>query len=1330
MFKKCVQKPYTVLVAVIVAMVIGFVSVTRMSTDLLPNFTIPYMAVITTYPGASPEKVEREVTVLLEGSLGTISGVKNVTSNSAENYSMVMLEFEDDTNMDSAMVKVNTALEAAKSGLPESCGTPNILEISTDMMATIYASVSRDGMDIYEISDFTTEEVLPALERVDGVASVSSLGLIEKTVEVRLNQDKIDEINEKILKETNKKLDEAAGELDEAKEKLDDSQSKLSSQKKKLNNQKKSTTDQLAKAGLALDKAEATQAAYESQLTSLQTQKSALEAELKAYKDNKIEETYKTINEMLGQISEAMGEMAEMAGVTIPKNIEEAVADKKAFNAFLEWVKAAGYGEQVGDLSYKELKQVYKIVNTRIPQIETELANLETKLAATEAMVKAVKKQMKDLDKQYKQAYKGSIEASAGFGSAEAQMAAAEQAIEDAQGELDTAQESFEDSLKAARENANVDSLVTLDTLSGIIYAQNFSMPAGYVDDKNDEQWLLKVGENFEKLDELEDLVLLYMDGVGDVKLSDVADLTVVDNADESYEKVNGEQAVVLAIYKNSTAGTSDVSTDCKEAIARLEDKNEGLHITALMDQGDYIFMFIESVLTSMLYGALLAVLVLVLFLKDVKPTLVVAFSIPFSVLVTIILMYLGDISVNMMSLAGLAMAIGMLVDNSIVVIENIYRLRGRGLAAPRSAVQGTKQVAGAIIASTLTTICVFLPMIFASGYVRQLMLPFALTIGYALTASLLVALLVVPVIGSAILKKHKERRHPLFDRVQRAYGKVLAFFLRFKIIPLVVAVALLVWSVYEVGRMGISVLPEMTTEQIGVTVQMPEEMDRDTARETADQVMETIMKVEHVEMVGALTNVGSLISSTMSSDDYLNYSFYILPEEGITSVKDIQKICDDIEDGTKEMDCEVSTSSSSMSEMSALSDSGLSIVLTGRDLDELLSISEDVMKILEDTEGCTAVSNGQEEGDQEIYLNINKTKAMRDGLTVAQIYQEISDRLTTDKTAVTARLDDTDMDIHIINETNLLTVENLLKMKFKVDAVDEDGNTVTETHKLKEYATITRGKGVASIARENSVRTMTVTAAMEKGYNSTLVGRTVQEKLNTYTAPEGCTVEMGGSTEDVAEMLTQMLEMMALAFVLIYLVMVAQFQSLLSPFIVIFTVPLAFTGGLLGLVFAGEQLSMMSLMGFLVLMGTVVNNGIVFVDYVNQLRLGGMEKREALVATGVTRMRPILMTALTTILAMCPMIYSQNAGDSMSKGMAIVIVGGLAYATLMTLFIVPVMYDILYRRQPTLVDVGDDTVDDAPDDAAAYIAWKQQSEKSVEDEGESDDGDANKSAE
>lgn len=1304
MFKKTVQKPYTVLVAVIIALVLGGVSATRLSRDLLPEMTLPYMAVITTYPGASPEKVERDVTEILESSLGTVSGVENVTSTSAENYSLVMLEFSDDTNMDSAMVKINTALEEAKSYLPDDCGTPNILEISTDMMATIYASVSYDGMDVYEISDFVEEEVLPEFERLEGVASITSLGLIDQSVEVRLNQEKIDDINEQILQKTNSKLQEAADELYEAENELIDSKSEIARQKNNLESQQESATSQLAEASLALDQAEATKAAYQSQLTSLETQKLALEAELQAYQDNGVEETYATIDSSLAQLAEAMGEMAAMYEVTIPAGIEEAVANEEQFNAFREWMISIEQGDLVEELTYENIKKIYDIVNTRIGQIETELANLETEIAAMEALVNGVNEKMSSLDEQYQKLYQSGLQASASFGSASAQMAAAEQAIENAQQELDNAQETFEDSLKAARENANIDALMTLDTLSGLLYAQNFEMPAGYIDDENDEQWLLKVGENFEELDDLENLVLCNIDDIGDVRLSDVADITVLDNAGDSYEKVNGEQAVVMAIYKNSTAGTSEVSDNCKEAIEELESEYEGLHITELMDQGDYITMFIDSILRSMLIGAVLAVVVLILFLKDVKPTIVVAFSIPFSVLVAIIFMYLGNISLNMMSLAGLAMAIGMLVDNSIVVIENIYRLRARGLEAPRSAVQGTKQVAGAIISSTLTTICVFLPMIFTGGYVRQLMLPFALTIGFALIASLLVALLVVPVVGSVILKKHKETRHPVFERIQKIYAKVLGFCLKVKLIPLALAIALLALSIYEVARMGISVLPDMTTEQISVTATMPEDMDKETAHETADELMEIMMNVENVEMVGVLTNVGSLISSSMSTEDYSNYNFYIVPEEGVTTVAQIQKICDDIVEKTKNMDCEIFTSSSSMSEMSSVMDSGLTIEITGREIDEMLAISEDIMKLLEETEGCTEISNGQEEGDQEIYLNIDKSKAMQDNLTVAQIYQAITDRLTTEKTALNAYLDETEMDINIVDENDLLTVENLLDITFSVDKVNDDGETETEIHTLDEYADITRGKGVASISRENGTRIMTVTASMEEGYNSTLVGREVQEKLNGYEVPKGYTVELAGSTEDVEEMLSQMLQMAALGFVLIYLIMVAQFQSLLSPFIVIFTIPLAFTGGLFGLLFTGEQLTMLSLMGFLVLMGTVVNNGIVFVDYVNQLRIGGMEKRDALIATGRTRMRPILMTALTTILAMCPMVFSQDAGDSMSKGMAIVIVGGMIYATFMTLFIIPVMYDILYRRQPKLVDVGDDTIDDAPDDAAEFI--------------------------
>lgn len=334
----------------------------------------------------------------------------------------------------------------------------------------------------------------------------------------------------------------------------------------------------------------------------------------------------------------------------------------------------------------------------------------------------------------------------------------------------------------------------------------------------------------------------------------------------------------------------------------------------------------------------------------------------------------------------------------------------------------------------------------------------------------------------------------------------------------------------------------------------------------------------------------------------------------------------------------------------------------------------------------------------------INKDKAMKKGLTVAQIYSAVAARLTTETNSVTMTVGDTDMDVQIVDETELLNRDNLLQMELEAATTDETGSQVKKTYKLGDFAEIEYGQGLASISRENQSHYITVTAETQEGYNTTLLARDLSKKLKNYQAPDGYTIEIGGESDQVNDMVWQMGQLMMLGFLLIYLIMVAQFQSLLSPFIVLFTIPLAFTGGLLALLAFGEQLSMMSLLGFTILMGTVVNNGIVFVDYVNQLRIGGMKRRDALIATGKTRMRPILMTALTTILSMCMMIFSKEAGNSMGRGMAIVVVGGLLYATLMTLFIIPVMYDILYKKQPLQVDVGEDDLDDILDEAQEYM--------------------------
>lgn len=322
----------------------------------------------------------------------------------------------------------------------------------------------------------------------------------------------------------------------------------------------------------------------------------------------------------------------------------------------------------------------------------------------------------------------------------------------------------------------------------------------------------------------------------------------------------------------------------------------------------------------------------------------------------------------------------------------------------------------------------------------------------------------------------------------------------------------------------------------------------------------------------------------------------------------------------------------------------------------------------------------------------MNKDKAMRYGLTVAQVFQELSGKLSTDKEATTITVDDQDYKVKLVDDRDELKTNNLLSYKFETTVTDDQGKQKKETHKLKEFADVKEAKSLTTLKRENLSNMISVTASVKDGENATLLSRDLQKQLDKYETPDGYDVKISGESETNNEMMKNMLLMISLAILFIYLIMVAQFQGLLSPFIVLLTIPLAFTGGLLGLLIAGEELSVMSMMGFLVLAGVVVNNGIVFVDYVNQLRLDGVSQKDALVETGVTRMRPILMTALTTVLAMSTMVFSTDTSAQMSRGMAIVTIGGLLYATLMTLFIVPVFYDIFYRRKMKKIDLGDES--------------------------------------
>ena len=1388
MSKYSVKKPYTVLVAVVLVLVLGFVSFTKMTTDLLPSINLPYLMVVTTYPGASPEKVESSVTAPLESALGTVTGVENVTSTSAENYSMVMLEFDEDTNMDSAMVKVSSAVDQVAGQLPDLAGTPSIMEITPDMMATMYVSASYDGKDIYDLSSFAEEELLPYLERQSGVASVSTVGMVERQVEVRLNQTKIDQVNDKMLVKVSSKLADAKQELDDAYQKLVDSQQDLTDGKndlldgqQELDDGKNELTDSAKKTYQTLVDSGYQLSALVEQLNerqSLQTEQQLLKAGQQANTLKQAisgiamaQRTPAAIQATAAQLV-AQGMDAETAGKLAAAfctgqlhegdtGYEQAAAAygaalaadpsinlQMSFDEALAVVSAMSAEDCAGNSVFQQLNgamggtlatgadlaNLYRTaaaasnayggddaaMTARAQEIEQRLAVLNLTFQQVEAATGMSAEQIPEL---YKQIEAGKLQAAAGFGSGDAQLSYAQSQLDSAKDQLDSAQDQIDDgfdqlndaydnyekSRKEALENANLDSLLNMSTLSGMITAQNFDMPAGYIKagDGSDNQWLLRVGEDFKSVDELEGILLCSIDGIGDVRLGDVATLTVIDNAGDAYAKVNGNDAVVLSIFKGSTAGTSEVSKTCNKAIAQLEEKYPGLHITPLMDQGDYIKLIVNSVLSNLIWGALLAVVVLAFFLKDVKPTIVVAFSIPFSVMAAIVLMYFSGVTLNMISLSGLALGVGMLVDNSVVVIENIYRLRGRGVPAARAAVQGAKQVTSAVTASTITTICVFLPMVFTSGLTRELLTDMALTIAYSLLSSLIVALTVVPCMSVTVLKKSEQKKHPWFDKMLDGYEKILRQCLKHKVVPLVLAVALLGAAAWSATRMGMVMMPDVSGNQISVTVTMDEGVDKDTAYAKADEVMDRILAVDGVDTVGAMSasSAGGMLGSMGAavSDDYTDYSYYIMLSDEESSR--IDEISQAITDNTRDMGCEVEVSTSGAMDMSSMMSSGMEVDLYGKDLDDLLSASEDVMALLGQVEGFEEISNGQEDGDALIHLVIDRDAAMRQGLTVAQIYQELSAALTTETTSTSVSINGTDMDVVLVDEDDPLTLANLMDYDFKVSKTDEDdGSTYTEHHKLSEFATRQDGTSVASISRENQTRKMSVTATTAEGYNTTLLSRQVETLLADYQATDGVTVSIGGESTNVADMMTQMVQMIALALLFVYLVMVAQFQNLIGPFIVIFTIPLAFTGGLLALSLTGTALSMVSMMGFLVLSGVVVNNGIVFVDYANQLWQGGLDKTTALVATGRTRMRPILMTALTTILAMCTMLFSNDAGSALGKDMALVIIGGLTYATLMTLFIVPVMYDVIFRRAPKVVDTGSDDLDDVPDDAAEYM--------------------------
>ena len=1308
MSKFSVKKPFTVFVAVIAVIVLGVVAYLKMTPDLLPNMNFPYVMIMTTYPGASPEKVEQEVTKPLEQSMSTLEHIKEVTSTSAENYSMVLLEFEESVNLDTVGVDIQQSITALQGSWDEMIGAPYVLKINPSVLPVQVAAVSMKGMDTIELTQLLNDSLMNKLEGIVGVARVSTSGTVSQQIHVVIDQQKLDKLNETLTKQINGKMDEALSQIADAEYEIKVAQNQLDKGKEQLDKGKQELIDQTtagsAEVTYQLNQLVATRAQLETTLTALKAIASGLE----------------TLQQQTGQTQEQLDNLQDLSQQlkqleTLKKDFEEQISQiqgsgntqeeiqaaidaLKANPEYVQW--AAAWAELEAklaalNLTADSLAERIKLLTETLDSLTQKAQELLKLLDKENISPEALNGKIKELEEGLQQVDAGiqmlkdtqkTLDAAKMSGLLEISNAATEMAVgkstlEAAKLQIEEGKKTLEDTREKTLQQADVNQILTMDMVANILVAQNFSMPAGTIQDAG-VSYMVSIGEELTDLSQLQELLLfdMGMEGVAPIYLSDVANVMLTDNRNETYAKLNQLDCVVLNFEKQSTYATAEVTDSINQRFRQLEKEYEGLKFVSLMNQGDYIYMIVETILSSLLLGALFAIIILFVFLRDLRPTFITLCSIPISVIFAIVLMYFSGVTINIISLSGLAVAVGMLVDNSVVVIENVYRLRAKGANAVQAAVSGAQQVAGAVTASTLTTVCVFVPIVFVEGITRQLFVDLALTMTYALVASLVVALTLVPAMAAGLLKKEKKNTATMPGWFMRGYEKAVAWSLDHKAIVLIAAVVLLAGSaIWSLSR-GFIFMPKMDMPNITVSVTMPEEATMEEKVALADQVLERIEGLEGIETTGAMMGGDVLGGLTGGGGEVTVY--VILSDQnasGAAVAKRIETVC-------AGMECTVSASSA-MLDMSMLSGSGISLEIYSDNMQVLQEGARAAAAVLEDLEGVKTVSDGLGDTTPALQIRVDRNKAMAKGITVAQIYMELAEALRSSTTATSIMITGKSTDVIVEKpEEAALTLEELKNYPFEVTTQTGQVNEFV----LSDVAELEETTSLMSIVRKAQRRYVTVSAELEEGYNVTLVTAEAEKLMKKADLGENVTYEFSGENETIMEAVEQLGLMLLLGIVLVYLVMVAQFQSLKSPFIVMFTIPLAFTGGFFALVICGMEVSVISLVGFVMLTGIIVNNGIVLVDYVNQLRAEGKARREALIEAGSTRIRPILMTTVTTILGLLDMAIRVNVGTAMMRPMAVVCIGGLLYATLMTLFVVPCIYDMLNKKELRIVNKED----------------------------------------
>ncbi|WZL80892.1 efflux RND transporter permease subunit [Vallitaleaceae bacterium 9-2] len=1010
-----VKRPVTTVMFILVIVLFGMVSATRLPIDLFPNIEIPVAIVSTSYSNVGPEEIETLVTRPIEEAVGTVSNIDTIQSMTMEGTSIVVIQFKFGTDMDFAALDIREKVDLVKGMLPDGASDPMVMQIDVNSEAIIQMSIS--GADVATLQTYADDVVKPAIERVQGVASVSVSGGFNEYVSVKVDTQKMD-----------------------------------------------------------------------------------------------------------------------------------------------------AYG-------------------------------------------------------------------------------------------------------------------LSLDTLASMLAAENINLPAGTVS-KGDKSFLLRTVGEFESIQEIQRIPLTTPTG-GIVRLSDVADVKLSQEDLESITKVNGEEAVSVAVQKQSGVNTVAVANDVLKEIQQL-DETSPYNLKVILDQSEYIKDTISQVGQNAIIGGILAVIILLIFLRSFRSTLIIGLSMPISVISTAILLYFADITLNIMTLGGLALGIGMLVDNSVVVLENIYRFVQEGYEKKEAAIKGASEVAMAVTASTLTTIAVFLPMVFVEGVTSIMFREFALTVTFSLVSSLVVAITLIPMLSSKLLVVDEfegehhvtrfkfigavlDRSDKIYKGIEQKYRSLLAWSLKHKKSVVMIAVVTFVISIISTAFIGMEFIPESDEGMFTIGVELEAGAKVEETDAMMMEVVERIKDIESLEYLFSTTSGNSFLSSDANVGT-INGVLVPLADRD----ESVFDVVDEVERRVADIPGAIFTVQSLSSMGMMTGGSPISIQVKGDDLDGLKQVGDQLVEEIKKVEGTRNVSSSMDDPITQVAIRLRDDDAARFGLTTAQVSSAVKAMLDG-RVATRYKVEGEELDVVIEGDNRYgESIENLKQLEISSPM----GGAVP----LEMIADITEEVSAIAINRSDQARYITISADIyQRDLGS--VSKDIRDRIEALHLPSDYNVDFGGQNQEMVEAFSDLGLALILAVILVYMIIASQFESLLMPFIIMMSTPLAFAGGLLGLLITNRTLNVTSIIGLIMLSGIVVNNAIVLIDYINTRRSLGESREEAILNAGPIRLRPIMMTSLTTILGLVPLSLGIGEGAELQASMGTVVISGLILSSVLTLIFIPVVYTIFDDR-------------------------------------------------